>query len=817
MRKAAIAAVILLLLGALVAFALLNLGRLVNRNKDHIIAQAEQAIGRKVAVEDIGVTVWGGIGVRLKNFALADDRTFSSQDFLRAADLQVNVAFLPLLRKELRVKRLILHQPVITVIRDKRGQFNFASLGRPPRPEGQVKPKPSTSPEGPAALPLLVSLVDVADGQVRYLDRKDGVELRISQLDLTVEDLSIDGPVSVQLAAAINADRQNVRIQGKIGPPPTRAFTDFKSLPIRGDITLGPVALADLKRLGLPADALPKDLSVDGPFSLSADMDGTLADLALQGKVTATNTAVRLKDRFQKPKGIPLLLSTDARVTKSKISLKKANITLHTLELSGTGTITREKTPGLRLTVDSIRGDLTGWEEMFPFLQGYNLSGALEGQARIEGKITRGRTPNINGSVSLTALRATLPQLPQPLTAQRATVTFTGQQAALKETPFRLGKSQFRLAADVERLSPLALTYRLSAPELWMADLRKDSGGSTKQEVLREAKSDGRLWTKNGTLAYRGKLSSARGTIADMDYTNLQANIALAERVATIKDLRLRAYNGSLQGRGRYDMRTTPPVFTLTSEARGMDVSAFFRSASAAGHIRGKANLDLTLAGSGNRWEEIQRGLSGQGQAEVLDGALRDVNIAEGALTGLTGVPGLSLFFSPSTRSKYPAIFGTQNTEFGQLKGSLNLRNGKVHLDNLIMAAADWAVRGKGWMTLDQTLALQARLVLSQQLSTDLIKDVKEFRYLADRQGHVVIPFALTGTLPGVKPIPDLAYVAGRLVSGTLFKQPAPPPRETPQTEQKSPASPPPAQPTEPKKTSPEEQFRKSLERIFGR
>ena len=60
MRKLAIAAVILLILSALVAFALLNLERLVNRNKDYILAQAEQALGRKVAVEDIGVTVWGG-------------------------------------------------------------------------------------------------------------------------------------------------------------------------------------------------------------------------------------------------------------------------------------------------------------------------------------------------------------------------------------------------------------------------------------------------------------------------------------------------------------------------------------------------------------------------------------------------------------------------------------------------------------------------------------------------------------------------------------------------------------------------------------
>lgn len=811
MRKLVIAAVILLLLGALVAFAVLNLGRFVNRNKDYILAQAEQALGRKVTVEDIGVTVWGGIGVRLKNFALADDQAFSREDFLRADDLQVNVAFLPLLRKELRVTRLILHQPVITIIRDKKGQFNFASLGRPPQPEAQKKPEPTPSPGEPAVPPLLVSLVDVADGQVRYLDRKDGLDLRISQLDLTVEEQGLDRPASVDLAAAVNADRQNLRIQGQIGPPPTRAVTDFKDLPMRGNIALGPVALADLKRLGLLADTLPKDLSVDGPFSLSADMDGTLADLALQGKVTATDTAVRLKDRFQKAKGIPLLLSADARVTNSKISLKKANLTLHTLELQGTGEITRGTVPALRLVVDSIRGNLNGWEKIVPFLEGYNLGGTVEGHTRIEGPVKRDRIPDINGAVTVTQFRTTLPQFPQPLTAQSATLSFTGQRATLKETPFQLGKSAIRFAAQVEQLTPLSLTYQLSAPEIWMADVRQGAGGTKHPEVLREAKSNGRIGTKNGSLSYRGRLSSARGSIADMDYTDLEANVAMADRLVIIEDFRLRAYNGSLQGRGQYDLGKTPPVFTLTAQTRGVDVSALFgpTSAAATKQIRGKANLDLTLAGSGNRWEEIQRGLSGHGQAEVLDGAVRDVNIAEGALTGLTGVPGLSLFFSPRVRGKYPAIFGTKNTEFRELKGSLNLKNGKAHLDDLRIAAADWAARGKGWVTLDQTVDVRADLILSEQLSTDLIGDIKELRFLADRQGRVVFPFALTGTLPRVKPIPDLAYVAGRLVSGTLFKQPSPPPQQTPKGEQQ-PAP-------EPKKPTPEEQFRKELERIFRR
>ncbi|MFQ5899656.1 MAG: AsmA-like C-terminal region-containing protein [Candidatus Methylomirabilia bacterium] len=909
-RKLTIATVILLILSGLVVLALLNLGRLVNRNKDYLLAQAEQALGRKVAVGDIGVTLWGGIGVRLKEFALADDRAFSSREFIRAADLQVNVELLPLLRQELRVKRLILHKPVITVIRDESGRLNFASLGRPGQEAGKQETGSAASPAATAALPFLVSLVDVADGEARYLDRKDGVDVRVSQLDLTVEDVGFDRPVSIDLTAAVLAERQNLRIKGRVGPlRPTVGFSAvpvqgeielaplnsdalqqalpqitqrlpqglglsgplraniavsgtaaaltlskvqltaavfgadkpnlqltgrlgplgqrLKDLPLSSDITLAPVALANLRRFGPLAERLPPDLSADGSLALSAHVEGTLETLTLKGNVEATASAISLGDRFRKPPGVPLLLSIDARLENETVTMQSAKIKLHTLELLGAGEVSFGERPELDLAVDSSRTELAGWEAIFPLAQGYDLSGGLEVHARIRGEMRKGRTPQANGSLTLTGLRATLPQLPQPLAARSVTVTFTGQRAALAETSVRLGNSQIRLAAQVERFVPPALTYRLSAPALWLADLRRANGSSKRPEILREAKSEGRVWAENGSLSYRGRLSSARGTITDVDYTNLEAVVSLVGQRITIERLALLALNGSAQGSGRYEYGQAPPRFTFSSKVRGLDLTQFFRSALAAPpkHIRGLINLDLTVGGSGTRWEDIHSTVSGRGQAEVVKGALLDVNIAEAALTGMTGVPGLSLFISPRMRSKYPAIFATRNTEFDQLKGSMIIRDGKVHLDDLLIAAADWAVRGKGWVTLDRTLDVRALLVLSRQLSRDLIKDVKAIRYLANRQGRVEIPFVLAGTLPGVTPRPDLASVSGRVQRGMLgrgleelqkgvFKRLLPPPQQAPEQGRESVA--PPSAPESPEKR-PEEELLKGLKRLFGR
>ena len=95
MRKRIISAVVLALSGVVV-LAVLNVNFLVRRNKDYLIGQLEQALGRKVTVDKIEVTLIP-VGARLVNFAMADDPAFSADAFLRAKDLKVDFQLLPLL------------------------------------------------------------------------------------------------------------------------------------------------------------------------------------------------------------------------------------------------------------------------------------------------------------------------------------------------------------------------------------------------------------------------------------------------------------------------------------------------------------------------------------------------------------------------------------------------------------------------------------------------------------------------------------------------------------------------------------------------
>ena len=208
MRKWIIAGSVVIVLIAVLIAALLNLNSLISRNKDYLIAQAEQALGRKITVGAVEATLFTGLGVKLGDFTMTDDPAYSSEKFVRAKDLQVMVRFWPLLKKQVQIKKIILHGPAINVVRNGAGGFNFSTIGKKDKEpkQAEAKEKPERGPKEESSSAFLISLVDISGGEMRYLDRKNGTDLRLRQIDLKVEDIDLNRPIGIKLAAAVYAE-----------------------------------------------------------------------------------------------------------------------------------------------------------------------------------------------------------------------------------------------------------------------------------------------------------------------------------------------------------------------------------------------------------------------------------------------------------------------------------------------------------------------------------------------------------------------------------------------------------------------------------
>lgn len=818
MRKVIIAAVILITAAALIFLVVLNLNGLIRRNKDYLLGQAEQALGRKLSVGEVSVTLWGGLGARFKDFALTDDPAFSTSPFIRASDLQINVKVLPLIRKEVSIKRLILHDPHIAIIRDAQGNFNFSSIGKKKEKKEEEKKKPP-SPSERTPMPLLFSLVDITNGAVSYVDKKEHANLSIDQLNLKVKDLDFKEPFSIELSAAVPAGKQNLKLNAQVGPLGSGA--PFSEVPIDGKINIDPLDLGKLEaEVPQIRSYLPKNLDLSGQFQVKdLNLKGTLKKLAVNGTVEGTNGQIKFGETFYKPAGVALTLSADSLLAEKALSLKQAKLRLQTLELTTKGEAKWDGTQAVNLTVDTNRFGLAGWEKIIPALKNNQPSGNVEAHATVRGGIGKGAAPQINGTLSLAGVGAQLAQLPKPIKDLNAKVTFTGEQAQIPDASLRIGDSPMRLSARVEKFSPLTLTYRLAATELHASDFQRAEAKGGSDDVLKSLSNEGSLRMQNGSLFYQGKLSSAQGTLHKISYNDLATAISLENKVAAFKNLNVKALNGSLQADGQYDMSGATPRFNVSSKTSGLDLRELSRALQASGgkQFQGRLNSNLKVSGRGKSWEEMKPTLTGQGDAEVLQGALLDFNIAQAVLSGVTGMPGLTDLIKPEIKNKYPEIFTAKNTEFKQLKTQFTLGEGKANIKDLIMNAADFGVHGNGWVDFNQRIDMQALLTLSSRLSADVSHSVREAKYLFNDKGLLEIPFSLKGTLPGVRPKPDMSHLGKQLQRGFFQKgieelQKRVGPKE-PQTKEGE-------KPSEQKKQGrppTEELIRKGLQGLFGK
>ncbi len=823
MRKWIIAASVLLTLCIVAFVALLNLNAIIRRNKDYLLAQAEQALGRKVSVGEAELTIFDGIGVRLTNFVLADDPAYSSEDFVRAKDMQINVELWPLFRKEFQVKRIILHEPVIHLIRNANGDFNFATLGKKEKEEkvpGEVKKEKRPPSAKESTSPLIVSLVDISDGDLHFRDLKDGTDVRLQQVDLKLSDLGFDKPVKAELAAALFSEKQNLTIKARIGSFHPGGEVGALALDGRGQVDS-----LDLGKLGAAVpkfkSALPKDMDLKGVFRVKElDFKGTPQNLAFKGELEGTNGVIRVGKSFHKESGIPFAVSADGQYLNNTVFLRRSELKLYNLVVETKGEVRYGGAPELNLNFNSKPAALTGWGKILPALAAYQLAGEMQINATVRGRVGQGAAPQVLGTLSLVGASAKPPQFSNPIKDLNTKINFTGARAEVKDTTLTLGRSRLRLAAVIEKFSPLTLSYKVSTAELWPADYQADLSDERKSDVIKNFTSEGQLAVQEGRVAFQAKLLSGQGTLYKIGYKNLNASLSVANQVATIRNLRVTAMSGAIQGEGEYAFKDPAPQFSFASKMQGVDLKELYAALSpkAERDIRGKLNGEMKISGSGQKWEELKQSMRGQGEAEVVQGALLNFNLADGAMSGIAGMPGLGNMINPRLRKKYPETFEAKDTEFKEMKAVFDLADGRINVKNLRIAAADYSTQGNGWVDLERKVNFRSTLLFSQRLSADIGDSAREMKYLFNPQNQIEIPFTVSGKLPNVKPKPDMNSLGRMVQKGFMRRGTEDVQRRNPDSaEPASPDGPASADPKKRKRSSTEDAIRKGLEGLFKR
>ncbi|SIT70485.1 AsmA protein [Ectothiorhodosinus mongolicus] len=197
---------LLIALGGLVVVVVLLAAYLIatfdpNDYKARIENLVEAQTGRALEISgDIRLSMFPWLGLELRETRLANAQGFSPDDFLRVQEVEVSVALLPLLRRELQVQSLRFEGLELYLAIDAQGRANWEDLIQPTEAAVDT-PATTDSREGLTLADVDIDGLRIADARLYWDDQQTDTRLRVEPFNLTLGRLrpGAETPLDAQL------------------------------------------------------------------------------------------------------------------------------------------------------------------------------------------------------------------------------------------------------------------------------------------------------------------------------------------------------------------------------------------------------------------------------------------------------------------------------------------------------------------------------------------------------------------------------------------------------------------------------------------
>jgi AsmA protein len=253
----------------------------VNQFRGTIQTSLEKQLNRQVALGSMTLGLFP-LAIKVNDATIGENPQFpTGRPFVTVKEIRVRAELLPLLRKEVRVDSLVLAQPVIEIVGNKAGRYNFSDLMSQPSP-GKVP--------GNSGGSVALAEVDIEDGEVATSTLGAPNSRNVyDHIDISATDFGPGKNPHLKASARLpGGAKDSLKFEGSGNPfagvltvtdAPLAGLTKFagSGLPVDGDLSgsatlhsAGPVTTVQGKLELKKATANRQDLG--SPFSVDFDL-----------------------------------------------------------------------------------------------------------------------------------------------------------------------------------------------------------------------------------------------------------------------------------------------------------------------------------------------------------------------------------------------------------------------------------------------------------------------------------------------------------------------------------------------------------------
>jgi AsmA protein len=621
-----------------------------NDYKTKIIQTVKEATQRTLRLDgNIKLSFFPNIGASLTKVSLSEFN--SDKEFAAIDSARVSLAFMPLLRKQVVVDEVTVSGLQATLVKHKDGTSNIDDL--------LTKHDMPANTQENQQVKFDIAAVSVANTNLTYLDEMSGAQYAIKNLTLKTGRIAngVTSPIDLSMSVQANQPKLDITTQLK-----TKLTFDLDKQQYR---------LQDMN-FQLAGTALDmSDLNVKASGEANADLAKN--EFGAQ-KLTLNVSGAKAKEKFEAKLDVPALSMTNDKFSGESIALSAnmqaafgniiAVLNMPRLE----GNAQSFKIGGLTLDVDvkqagqAFKINTSGQVSGNFKTQQFNLN-----ELNVTMNVTGERLPNksvsseMKGNVQIDALN------------QNVQANFAGG----------LLQSQIKAKVGVSDFAQPAIKFDVELDQL-DADLYLPKPTT---EPTKAAETESPLDLSGlSKLNIDGSLRIGTLKIMNVKSSEMRVDVQAKNGVVNVNPLSANLYQGHANGSLSINAQAVP-IIHINQNLNDVNVATLGKDAANFDTLEGKGNVGINLVLQGNMISEMKKTANGSLSLNLVDGAIKGINIAK-KMRDAKNLLG--------AKSQSQSANKEEKTDFSELKASFKVTNGIAHNDDLSMKSPLLRLSGNG-------------------------------------------------------------------------------------------------------------------------